>query len=268
MADVSDVMTVLAQIAEEAIYPNGVGQPSITGSPVDIYTGWPISNVLEEALEQGRSHVSVFPNTGEKNITFFQRVPEVQSIDNASVSAQISGNNIELSGSPIPGQIIVITVNHEPYEYEIQAGDDIDTILTAFFAIIPNSQVFGNTLIIDNAYEIVFAISVGASVITEIGRQERLFMITVWAPTPESRTILGSALMNAYVLPVRIVLPDNFFALLTYKSTREEDHLEKSRIYRRDLNFMVNYATTVVNTTRTLSRIDANITRVNQLEAH
>ena len=43
----------------------------------------------------------------------------------------------------------------------------------------------------------------------------------------------------------RIPMPDNFFAQVFYHNTDDTDMLDKSLIYRRDLNYTIQYATTV-----------------------
>lgn len=69
MADVDDVLSALASFAEAIIYPTGTAQPSITGSAVKIYPGWPQQSQLDTDLIAGIAHVTIFSTASERNTT-------------------------------------------------------------------------------------------------------------------------------------------------------------------------------------------------------
>src|SRR5277367_674177 len=72
MSDIADVLTTLVNIAEGVVYPNGPTQPSITGTDIVIYPGWPMSSDLDSALAAGKTHISVFPKPEERNTTRYR----------------------------------------------------------------------------------------------------------------------------------------------------------------------------------------------------
>lgn len=84
--------------------------------------------------------------------------------------------------------------------------------------------------------------------IKEIRRQERTFQITIWAPTPAARDMIAKVVDPVLAVTSRFTLPDQTSARLIYKGSPITDMLEKSKIYRRDLLYSVEYATTVTET--------------------
>ncbi len=65
MADQDDVAGALVQIVSDAVYPNGVDQPSVGACPVIVYQGWPNPQTLDADLAAGKAHISVFPQPGD-----------------------------------------------------------------------------------------------------------------------------------------------------------------------------------------------------------
>lgn len=78
----------------------------------------------------------------------------------------------------------------------------------------------------------------------EIRRQERLYMVTVWADTPAHRDAVAQAIDPVLAVTQFLTMPDGFGARLVYHNTRIIDDHQKSKLYRRDLNYSVEYATT------------------------
>lgn len=69
MADLSEVLMSLATIIGGMIYPDGVESPSVTGTGVRIYPGWPMPDQLDRDLKLGIAHISIFPLPEERNTT-------------------------------------------------------------------------------------------------------------------------------------------------------------------------------------------------------
>jgi hypothetical protein len=60
MSDSFDVMDALVGLITPAVYPNGTGAASVSGSAVTIFSGWPTQSSLDTALTATNSFVSVF----------------------------------------------------------------------------------------------------------------------------------------------------------------------------------------------------------------
>lgn len=69
MADVSEVGQALVNVISQAVYPNGLGQPSVAGCDIAIFQGWPKFEALQAALDTGRVQISVFPRPDERVTT-------------------------------------------------------------------------------------------------------------------------------------------------------------------------------------------------------
>lgn len=96
--------------------------------------------------------------------------------------------------------------------------------------------------------------------IMEIRRQERTFQISIWAPTPAARDSIAKAVDPALAATERFTLPDQTSARLIYKGSPMTDMLEKARIYRRDLLYSVEYATTQIATDYAIKENTINTT--------
>ena len=93
-----------------------------------------------------------------------------------------------------------------------------------------------------------------------VGEQERLFQIVIWAPTPAVRTAITKAVDPALRQAGRLAMPDNTYARLVYRSSPMTDMLQKSTIYRRDLFYTVEYATTVTGAFYPIKTTTINLT--------
>src|SRR6185437_8810160 len=105
-------------------------------------------------------------------------------------------------------------------------------------------------------------ISVPVEMQGEIARQKRDFQISIWAPTPAIRALIGPAI-DQYLKATpqkRILLPDNTLARLIYRGTFEIDHQAKQNIYRRDLLYEVEYVTSTTEVDNTVTQAGAAIT--------
>ncbi|MEJ0047582.1 MAG: hypothetical protein WDN04_16740 [Rhodospirillales bacterium] len=69
MADVADVEAALIAAVLAALYPNGAGAPSATGSPARVFRGWPTTSLLTQDRAAGAVDISVFgvPGTTHGN---------------------------------------------------------------------------------------------------------------------------------------------------------------------------------------------------------
>ena len=95
--------------------------------------------------------------------------------------------------------------------------------------------------------------------IREIRRQTRAFQITVWASCFERRDPVAKAVDTALALVTRLELPDCSQAILSYTTSTQDDNQQKLGIYRRDLFYAVNYATTQSVANYTVKQIQTNI---------
>jgi hypothetical protein len=77
----------------------------------------------------------------------------------------------------------------------------------------------------------------------EVRRQEQGFRAICWCPDPTIRDATAGAVDLALSRRHFIALSDGTSGRLTYAGTTEFDQSQNARLYRRDLNYNVEYAT-------------------------
>lgn len=245
MADLSQVLEVIAQNVSSAVYPDGVLNPSVCGVDVNVQQGWPIRSELDKFLLAGKAVVSVYPTNKERVVTKFERNYQTVSINEPTIALTVSGKTVTVIGVVETGQVVMIIVNGVGFAYSIQEDDTLNEIASNAAALIPSASAALNVITIPSAFSIVTKISRIGTAAKEIARVDRVFMISCWSNTHSIRASLGSAIDVYMKLNYKIVMPDGFYAQVFYDSTQYSDYLEKSRIYREDLNYKIQYATTV-----------------------
>lgn len=255
MADVSDVMASLASLCSQIVYPNGTAQPSVAGVKVAVRRGWPIPAQLDADLAAKVVNVSVYARADERNTSrYMTRSADV--VANAPTLTIVAAGNVVTIGGAMPSPFaphnIAVVVNGKPYTYAVQASDSVASIATALASAIaidvPGTASAGPVITVASGVS-VDAARVGAAGqgVRETRRQERTFQITVWADVPASRDAVAKPIDAALSDTKFITLPDGTGGRLIYKGSPMSDDLEKAKLYRRDLLYTVEYATTVID---------------------
>jgi hypothetical protein len=250
----------------------------VAGGDIIIYPGWPTSANLTQDLAAGKSHVTLFPKNEERNTT---RYPErnhliaapVQLVGLSIVGSSITVGKYDPAGDydasgviwdapgtfdadsnpayALPGvQNLALRINGKFYVHQAQAGDTLAAIATALAALvavdIAGTSASGSVITVGSAGRIQAARVGGFGTIAkELRRQERVVQISVWANTPPLRDTITSAVDVRLAATKFLDMPDGFGARLIYKNTLVVDTLQKALVYRRDLNYLVEYATTI-----------------------
>jgi hypothetical protein len=253
MADLSDVEATLVGIITGAAYPNGTTEPSaLSGAvPVKVGRGWPLKDALQADLAAGVANVSVFSQPGaERNTTRFSRAWRQLTAADPTITLTLTDTTVSLGGSVSPPQNIAVITAGVAYVYAIQAGDSLSTIASALAALVPGASSTGPVLTAPNAAELNAHVGGQGSMIRELSRQERLWMISIWCQTPTQRDVVApfvdTALKGLGLANERefIALPDGSFGRLLYVRSAVIDRDELVGSYRRDLIYSVEYPTT------------------------
>lgn len=244
MADLSQVRDTIAQNIATAIYPNGTSQPSVCGVPVTINSGWPIGTVLDKQLQMGNAMVSVYPTNQNRIMTKFQRIYAPNIFTPATLTLTVSKQNVTIGGTVSVPQAPMIILNGIGYAYQVLINDTLESIAAALAALISGATSNGNVITLPNYYSIITRIASNYTASEELAREDRIFMITCWCPNESVRYLLGQAIDIYMKLNYRQVMPDNYFAQVFWHKTDDTDQLDKALIYRRDLMYTIQYATT------------------------
>jgi len=267
---------------------------STTGKDVKIYPGWPNSSELDADLANGISHVTVFPATQERNTTRYPEREHVMAAAKPTLALTIAGP-VQLSDQPgfydQPGVIfdtggdfdeamgeefvvfiggavavpqnIALRINGKFYVYSVQADDTFATIAAALAALIPGASASGSAITLSPTSRLQAA-RVGAfgTVAKEVRRQERVVQIIVWSDEPDVRDQLAGVIDVDLAERRFLTMPDGFGARIIYKNSAVIDALQKANLYRRDLNYLVEYATTVSKQRAAVIAPSANINEI------
>jgi hypothetical protein len=253
MADLTDVSGCLVNLAETAVYPNGLLNPSVANVDITIFPGWPNPADLDAALAANKCFVSVYPTQRVRNTTRFQNDWVTQSINPQTIVLTVNNNQVTVTGTITTPQTCMVINNDIGYAYSLLSNDSVNSIASSLAGLIPGASSVGNVITITGSHKLEAHISVPGTSIKEVKRQLRVFQITIWAPSTTIRTQVASSIDGLFSDTTRFELPDNFSAWLNYDSDHESDIIEKQLCFRRDLFYQVEYPTTITQTDYTIA---------------
>lgn len=257
MADISDVENALVALIADAIYPNGSAQASVINADCIVGRGWPVPEKLYDDLKAGKVTVSIYPQNGvERNTTRFTTDIHTLNIPAPTVTATISGQAITFTGSlPTPQNIGVIIGDFSPTAktaiYPATSADTMTTIAAGLAALLVTAGIAatasGPVLTLPATAIASASVGVFGTAWQELKRQERSIQVTLWCPTPAMRDLAAPLIDVALVENEHLLLGDGSGARLVYQRTLISDERQTVEIYRRDLVYMVEYATTLIS---------------------
>lgn len=241
MADISDVQAAFASRIAAALYPNGTAHPCLVGAPVVVYPGWPQPAQLDKDIAAKKVNVSVWARGDGSNTTRFRSQAWQETVaPTATLTLETAGDTVTLGGIVSAPQ--VVAVNGQAYA--VQATDTLESIVTALAALLPGSSNAGTVLTCPGGIRHA-AIAANGTVARVVRSQTDTVQIIVWAPTPDLRAKVASAIDSALAEERSLLMPDHSCARVMYQSTRSTDESANALIYRRDILFRVEYDTTV-----------------------
>lgn len=267
MADLSDVESALVALIAQTVYPNGTSQPSAAGIPVKVYAGWPTQSQLDADLAAGTAHVTVFPRAEERNTTRYSKDWQGLSTSTPTLTLTVAGQTITVGGTVPPAgnpHNVSVLANGQSFAYAVQPTDTLTSIATALATLIAagiaGTTSSGAVITLPSSARIAAArVGVTGTLIREIRRQERVFQLTVWADTPAHRDAVAQPVDVALAATQFLTLSDQSAARLIYKSCIITDLLQKAKLYRRDLLYIVEYATTQTATATQITQEQINL---------
>lgn len=263
MTDVSDVEQVLVALVAQIAYPNGTAAESVTGDKIKVFRGWPIPATLDADLKAGTVCVSVFPMDGEQNATRFSFDWFEQPAPRITMTAAASGTRVTFGGTACCPLNAAVTVNGKAFVYPLQATDTPTSVATAMATLI--SAAFaasssGPVVTIPGATKLEARLGTVANIVQEVKRQKKSFRLTVWCNAPLVRDAVSSALDSALAALTDIAMTDGSTGRIRYLRTRTTDTSQKSMLYRRDLEYTVEYPTTISRRVAAIVAEQTNVT--------
>lgn len=263
MASLQDVLDTLYNLVIGAVYPAGISQPSVTGVDTTIVQGFPVRNVLDTTMNSGKILISVFPTNIERVVTKFLRTYQQNQQNTPTISIVINQNlkTIQINGTVSIPQVLMVIQNGIGYAYSLQSTDTLNSIATNASLGIPGAFSVGNTIHCPQAYDLNARMSVLGTSSRELSRQERVFSISTWCPSPILRAQVIPYIDEMIKLNTDLIFTDNFYGIMWQHESPLEfyDNLELSRVYRSDLRCRIQYATTQTIDTMSIAATINNV---------
>ena len=264
MAGLSDISRALVSRIAGVLYPtiaylHGDMQPGPTGALTTVYLGWPARDRLNADLQSGKVHVSVFPENGFRKLTPRMAATEVLASPPPTLTAAYLSNVVTFGGTGGAGQVAGVLVRYpgalsqqDGYGYRVLASDTPATVAAQYALAIPNATALGAVLTLQAGSMCSARVVADVRTAQEIRRQSGRWMVSVWAPDPATRDIIAELADVALTANQRIVTAGGEVAFVRYAGSHSNDFPETASLWRRDLRFSVEYATTLVATAPTM----------------
>ncbi|TCG09357.1 hypothetical protein BZM27_06030 [Paraburkholderia steynii] len=263
MADIGDVYDSVSALIAGVIYPNGTSQPPVNGIQTRIYGGWPVKAQLDADLLAGNAHITVYGRES-RNTTRYQTVPLDIAVTPPTLTLTINANTVTVDGTVAAGVNTAILAGTKAYLYQTVANDTPSTIAAALATLInadfPGTSATGPVITLPATATIAAArVGGSGSQVTEVGRVEQVFQITIWTNTPANRKSIASLIVPQLMNSRFLTLADGSAARMILQGQRDDDMPQKELLYRRDIMAKIEYAETITNTSTTVVDIVENI---------
>lgn len=253
MADQSDVEQSLAAVIAGLLYPSGneaaAGSGASTvGPPARVFRGWPDNAALARDLAAGIVNVSVSADAANQVVT--TRYPDDWQLPAPvapTLSGLVSGDTVVFTGDANPGQIAGLLVDGLAAVHRTVAGDTPVTVAEAIAAalISRDAMASGASVLVLGARSMIVRVVADQPSVRETRRQRVVFRIVCWCPDPISRDTLATAIDAALSDITFLPLSDGLAGRLRAVASVPTDRAQAAALYRRDLLYSVEYATSI-----------------------
>ncbi|WP_124800648.1 hypothetical protein [Paraburkholderia phosphatilytica] len=207
---------------------------------------------MDPDLSQGIANVSIYGTPMMKKTTRYPTRWRTVLNNEPTFTLTASGATVTVGGAQPAAffvQNFAIFVANSPYTYSVQPTDTPTSIASALATLIaqqyPGTTSSGPVITLaPNAALGVVRVGGSGIVAQVVKNQERLFQVTLWCNTPAQRTALENVVDPLLSGVIRIVMPDGYYATIRFHDAPQQDLGEKARLFRMDLRYMIDYATT------------------------
>jgi hypothetical protein len=259
MADEVDVENALVGVIAAALYPSGTSGACAAGVPCKVFRGWPTPQAQTAAINGNFVNVSVATrNRVERATSRHPYGAYWQANPTHTLTASVFNNTITIGGTvSVPQNVVVLVGQQFVTSYAVQANDTMASIAAGLAALIaasfPGTTSAGSVVTVPTGRQITARIAGQGTVITETKRQEKSFQVSVWAPPCNVASSDADAWRAAVINVIdpilssspRILLPDQQYGYIHYERSITMDTAQAEGLYRRDLFYWVEYATTL-----------------------
>lgn len=262
MADQSDVEEAVAGMVAGVLYPAGVDAPSAVGAACRIHRGWPDAAGLDADLAAGRVRVSVGVEPGSQSTT--TRYPDLWTVTQprpATLLAFAATDTVTFSGIADAGQLAGVLAGGTAAVHRTIAGDTPASVAAALaLALQPvrPASATGAVLTVPGA-NLVARVAADQTGMRETRRQRVAVRVACWCPNPTLRDATAASIDGALSAVDFVSLPDGSAGRLRYVASLPSDRAQDAALYRRDLLYSVEFATTLTTTLPSLLFSDTQL---------
>lgn len=276
MADLIDVLNAFKSTVLAAVYPPAGVVPGNSLSPV---TGCAVLAVAGEAnandldlvaasLAAGqvpRTIVSICAAGGMwRNTTRYPKawLRQIAGTTTLTLSVDATGTVVTIGGTAPgaagPAQNVALIVGFagsrpQGFAYSVLPSDTLDSIASALAALVDTAtpaSASGAQITIPAAHSLVARVGGVSTMLKEVMRQTDRIQVNVWAPIgpsnrPQLRDAVAGAVKIALAQDTFLTLADQTAARVVTRGDFLLDDPEKAGLFRRLLNYDVEYATTI-----------------------
>lgn len=236
MADLSDIETSLATVVDAVRVAQGASWI--------IFRGWPSASTLDAALNSGQVQVSIWPDSG-----IFRELDTPEPREWAltpvapTLTVSVAGDVATFAGVCSTDQIAGLRTGS--YVWAVRCGStDTPVTIAGSLAAASGGTASGAAVTLAGLSEA----KTGRDVV--MVRQTRWqiagIKVIVWAPTPQLRDTVASAI-DGYLssdLNAKLTMPDGTLAVVRGGGSLVIDTAQEATLYRRDLRYRVQFITT------------------------
>ncbi|MBB3175393.1 hypothetical protein FHR90_003248 [Endobacter medicaginis] len=205
-----------------------------------VYRGWPVSDALEKFTQAGGCDISVYSRPGmSRNTTRYPVAWQQLSSVAPTLTITTDGNTITLAGASGTAQNVGAVIAGERYVYAAGPTDNAVTAAAGLAALIPDAAVAGAVITVPGVQQV--AVGAFGTVSSEVRREWQELSVIIWAPTPDVRDAVSGVLDLALAQLPWLQLPDGTTARLLYRGQRTDDLPQKAALWRRDMNYGVEF---------------------------
>ena len=249
MADQSDVETALVGLVGGAVYPQGTAAPSVLGRVCRVYRGWPTAASLDADLAAGHVNITVFPEpAGQVTTTRWPDEWVAAGVRAATLTVTVAGTTVTLGGTPDAGQLVGLLVDNVAVVHRTVDGDTLEGVAAILGGYLRNVRIVlvsGSTIAVPGAGALQARVVADQPAVRQTRRQRQRFRVTCWCPDALTRDDAAAAVDAAVSARAFIGLADGLSGRITFVSSTVFDQTQDASLYRRDLVYAVEYATTV-----------------------
>ena len=163
----------------------------------------------------------------------------------------MDGRSATVGGIAAEGQVAGLLVDGMAVVHRTERGDTpemVAAVLATYLRTKLIVTVEGATLTVAGTGPMLGRVVADRRVRRETRRQRQGFRITLWCPAPGLRDRAGAAVDARMAATDFLDLPDGTSGRILSRGSSVSDHARRARLYRRDLVYAVDYATTLTRT--------------------